>query len=210
MMQVERAVLNGLELCGVNAFFNVIQRLPRNMRLMYVHAYQSYVWNHMVSVRLTELDAMSIVEGDLVLKQGASLVLDDDDSEDTGAMRVMALEEKPDTTATSTSSNDSKETKEKKETPSSSPKMDHSLPASELKKILADRVHIVTGDDVKSGRYKITDLVLPLPGHAVTYPTNIMATRYKEFMAKDIDMENLDNPKVKDVYFCFSSYPSYK
>lgn len=188
-MQVERSVLEGLDLCGVNSFFNTIQRLPRNMRLMYVHAYQSYVWNHMVSVRLSELDANNLVVGDLVLKRGAKATLDDDAAtEDIGAMRVMATDNA--STTSSTTANEEKR--------SDVGVSDHSN-SSALKQMLANRVHIITADDIKSKRYSITDLVLPLPGHSVTYPNNIMAQRYKEFMSKDIAIENLDNPKVKDV-----------
>ena len=37
------------------------------MRMMYVHAYQSYIWNHMVTARLTEFDRTKALVGDLVL-----------------------------------------------------------------------------------------------------------------------------------------------
>lgn len=65
-MHVESAVLNGLLTNGPNAFLNAIQMIPRNMRMMYVHAYQSYVWNSMASLRLSCLDRTKAVEGDLI------------------------------------------------------------------------------------------------------------------------------------------------
>ncbi|KAJ3120088.1 multisubstrate pseudouridine synthase 7 [Nowakowskiella sp. JEL0407] len=40
-------------------------QIPRNLKLMYVHAYQSFVWNHMVSQRL-RLYGPNVVLGDLV------------------------------------------------------------------------------------------------------------------------------------------------
>ena len=49
-----------------------LMTLPRNLRLMYVHAYQSFVWNAMVS-RRWELYGAELVEGDLVLvSEGAA------------------------------------------------------------------------------------------------------------------------------------------
>lgn len=42
-------------------------QIPRNNRLMYIHSYQSVVWNTMVSRRI-EAFGLKAVEGDLVLK----------------------------------------------------------------------------------------------------------------------------------------------
>ena len=39
-MHVERSLLEGYRACGPRAHANALQRIPRNMRLMYVHAYQ--------------------------------------------------------------------------------------------------------------------------------------------------------------------------
>ena len=49
-------------------FFSSPQ-IPRNNRLMYIHSYQSYVWNNMVSKRIDEY-GLKPVPGDLVLKGG--------------------------------------------------------------------------------------------------------------------------------------------
>ena len=49
-----------------NAYFKAIMQIPRNLRLIYVHAYQSYVWNLVVSRRF-ELFGLEVQEGDLVI-----------------------------------------------------------------------------------------------------------------------------------------------
>lgn len=48
-------------------YFLFFLQIPRNNRLMYIHSYQSVVWNTMVSRRI-EAFGLKAVEGDLVLK----------------------------------------------------------------------------------------------------------------------------------------------
>ena len=46
------------------------QKIPRNTRLMYVHSYQSFVWNKVASWRIQELGLTPVV-GDLVWKKSS-------------------------------------------------------------------------------------------------------------------------------------------
>jgi len=63
---MERFLLEGLARFSKNDLVSALARIPRNMRMMYTHAFQSYIWNHVVSRRISELGAQPCV-GDLVL-----------------------------------------------------------------------------------------------------------------------------------------------
>lgn len=49
-----------------NSYLNAIMQVPRNLRMMYGHAYQSYVWNTVASERIKRF-GMNPMIGDLVL-----------------------------------------------------------------------------------------------------------------------------------------------
>ena len=61
---VERQLLQGL-VRAPRDFRGAVYGLPRTMRMLYLHSYQSYVWNRMVSARI-ELFGLVPVVGDLV------------------------------------------------------------------------------------------------------------------------------------------------
>ncbi|KAF3309709.1 hypothetical protein TWF173_010689 [Orbilia oligospora] len=63
----ENAILSWLSKPNtVNDYLGALQKIPRNLRLMFVHAYQSYVWNTIVSERLKKYGT-TIRAGDLVV-----------------------------------------------------------------------------------------------------------------------------------------------
>lgn len=75
---VEGQLLRGLSKYGLKNIVSAFGIIPRNNRLMYIHSYQSYVWNSMVSRRI-ELYGLKPVPGDLVLKGATATYIEEDD-----------------------------------------------------------------------------------------------------------------------------------
>ncbi|ODQ77795.1 hypothetical protein BABINDRAFT_172585 [Babjeviella inositovora NRRL Y-12698] len=71
-LQREKASPGALNEFTDNQYFNAIMQIPRNLRIMYGHAYQSYVWNSVASKRI-ELFGLNIVPGDLIIKDRAEM-----------------------------------------------------------------------------------------------------------------------------------------
>jgi len=69
---VERLLLEAIKKYGKT--LNAFSQIPVNMRLLYVHAYQSYLWNKMVSKRIDMApspDLLVPIVGDLVLEKSS-------------------------------------------------------------------------------------------------------------------------------------------
>lgn len=137
-----------------NDYLGALNSISRNLRLMYVHAYQSYVWNTMAGVRW-ELYGDKVVRGDLVLVQEhtdkvASHAEDQEADVDVDGEVIV----RPDAEDSANTAED-----------------------------LFVRARVLTEEEADSGKYSIFDIVLPTPGFDVLYPENNMAGCYKDFMA---------------------------
>ena len=60
---VARQLLEGLRDNGSSNVLAALSRLPKNLRSMYLHALQSWVWNHAASERLRRYGCEAAVEG---------------------------------------------------------------------------------------------------------------------------------------------------
>ncbi|XP_012697979.2 pseudouridylate synthase 7 homolog isoform X2 [Clupea harengus] len=124
---VEGQLLRGLSKYGMKNIVHAFGMIPRNNRLMYIHSYQSFLWNTLVSRRV-EAFGFKAVEGDLVLRGGTA--------------------------------------------------------------------HVLTAEEVE--KHSIHDIVMPLPGFDVIYPTHHVGKGYREIMtADDLDIDNMRH-RIRD------------
>ncbi|NXD21441.1 PUS7L protein, partial [Spelaeornis formosus] len=123
----EKMLLRALNRYGVNhegctkGWLNI----PHSLRIFYVHAYCSKIWNEAASYRLKTYGS-KVVEGDLIF-----------------------LEEN-----------------------------DESIS-------LNDKVHVVTASEESANKYSIYQVVLPMVGHSIKYPSNKVGQWYHERLSKD-------------------------
>jgi tRNA pseudouridine13 synthase len=72
--RIERALLQVLKRQH-NQYYNAFQNISRNTRFIYVHAYQSFVWNRAVTSRLQKFGRQVLI-GDLVIRPDKSHLVD--------------------------------------------------------------------------------------------------------------------------------------
>ncbi|KAJ1263581.1 hypothetical protein BS78_09G196800 [Paspalum vaginatum] len=109
----ERAILQCLKKCPGN-HLQALKGIPRTLRMMYVHSYQSYLWNHAASMRVEKYGISQVVEGDLVYNKEcppeelASLDIPEVDSGPTNSIEIdLCSEAQPEETIQSVKKVDS-------------------------------------------------------------------------------------------------------
>ncbi|SMN20209.1 similar to Saccharomyces cerevisiae YOR243C PUS7 Pseudouridine synthase [Maudiozyma saulgeensis] len=145
---------------STNSYLSALMKVPRNLRTMYVHAYQSYVWNAVTSERI-KLYGLKVVPGDLVIDNSTS-------HED--------VEELDD--------------------------FDEDLNTQEFV-----RAKPLSQEDIDAGNYSMSDIVLPMPGFDIIYPSDSTLKQvYIDIMKKD----NMDPFKMRRKVRDFSVAGSYR
>ncbi|KAG6038660.1 hypothetical protein E4U41_003956 [Claviceps citrina] len=147
-------------------FAGAITHITRGLRSMYLHAYQSHVWNHAASLRYA-LHGTNVVAGDLVV----------DAAPDAEAQP----QPQPQQQLTPSGATEA--------TPALDQDGDEIIdPAQEDDDAAAGprlRARPLTAEEASSGRYTIHDVVLPSPGHDVIYPDNEIGDFYAAFMGRE-------------------------
>ncbi|XP_062522851.1 pseudouridylate synthase 7 homolog isoform X2 [Corticium candelabrum] len=146
---IARQLLKGIQKHGLRDACNALSFIPRNTRMMYVHSYQSLVWNRVVSRRVQRFGLKPVV-GDLVIKANLT-------SADTVRQKVERRVE----------------------------------------------VELLTEKTIDN--YSIHDVVLPLPGFDVTFPSYESSSWYEEILTGDDITLQMLNHRVKD-YALSGSY----
>jgi tRNA pseudouridine13 synthase len=134
---------------------------------MYVHAYQSYIWNAIVSERIRTWGCETPIVGDLVydvdpdvsVEESSREPLDDEMDEDVSEAIVVDI-----SSPTSTSQSRSSQKRSRKPW-------------------VAPRVKRLTEGDLD--KYTVFDVIMPLPGKDVVYPGGKLGEKYMEFLRLD-------------------------
>ncbi|KAK9908622.1 hypothetical protein WJX75_000533 [Coccomyxa subellipsoidea] len=94
-LTAERALLEGLRKQGGTNFCQALQQIPRNTRTMYVHAYQSRLWNAAASHRVQTFGAKKAVAGDLVLPSGSTEASPQDEAVEADEQQQQQQQQQP-------------------------------------------------------------------------------------------------------------------
>lgn len=134
------------------------------MRLTYLHAYQSYVWNNMVSKRLSNLGYKPVI-GDLVYAPSADGQDADwfPDAEESDAIAPESEGNEQAANGTETVESDS----------------------SNKRRAQRNLREVITIDESNIDDYTIHDVLLPTPGYDIKYPANQVADWYTDLMLTD-------------------------
>ncbi|KAL3427084.1 tRNA pseudouridine synthase d [Phlyctema vagabunda] len=152
----ESAIIRHLGSQGKSTdYLGALLVINRNLRLMYVHAYQSLVWNTVVSERWVRY-GNRVVKGDLVLVDGqaarnAAAHSKEDEMDENGEIIVR-------------------------------PAADDVAVAHDD---LFQRARPLSEEEAATGKYSIFDIVLPTPGYDIEYPDNDIGDYYKDFMSSE-------------------------
>ncbi|KAH7107274.1 tRNA pseudouridine synthase D [Auriculariales sp. MPI-PUGE-AT-0066] len=180
----ERCILESFKRNGGDTrnAMGALATIPRNLRMMYTHAYQSYVWNTVVSERIRRFGAEKPVVGDLVYDlaieaTGEAGLLDVADELE---MENDAVEEENAPTAAEGSA---------------------SSPGK--KPWVAPSVKVLAASD--TDKYSIFDVIMPLPGKDMIYPGGVLGELYQTILQADgLGEEQLH--RVNKEYSLLGSY----
>lgn len=178
--KIEAKLLWAIHICGAKNPQGALDMIPRNTVLIYIHAYQSYVWNQVVSRRINEFGLTPIV-GDLVYENPDAT--DDDtnhdhhhaDDEDEKAKTSEVKEEQK--------TDETTDVPEKEADPEDKKPLDRKLSNTfRDDEKMPPKVKVLTAEDLPN--YNITDIVLPQPGWKIVYP-DYAKPWYEEYLSKD-------------------------
>ncbi|CAI6010277.1 unnamed protein product [Closterium sp. NIES-65] len=138
----------------------------------YVHSYQSYLWNHAASHRIKTYGSTRVVAGDLVLCSPPS------------AAAAAAAAATAAAAAAGSAAGVGTEVAGMRGTEAEAEAEEAAAVAVEAR-AEGEEVRVVSEEEAERGVYTINQVVLPLPGCAIEYPTNSTAQVFHSLAAKD-------------------------
>ena len=146
------------------AFEAAMREIPRKLKLMYVHAYQSKLWNAAAAARAKAYGLAGAVEGDLVLLPKPDGDEDVPDGDEAAPPAAAMVDDAPDASAAASAAASAGDNGESGEAGSPSE-------GSCARRLRGKVLHRVTAAEASAKTFAIDDVVLPMPGHGVEYPT---------------------------------------
>ncbi|WJX85532.1 tRNA pseudouridine(13) synthase [Trifolium repens] len=175
----ENAVLKSLKQFPGN-YLQALKSIPRTLRMMYVHSYQSYLWNNAASTRVQKYGTEQVVLGDLVYCK-------ENPSEKVTGIAGPECD---------VDCGDSYDTNNEDEV------------SGDIHEKINSYVKAVNAEDLISKCYTIDDVILPMPGSRSIYPTNDIVKVYNDLTNKDgISLtESVHNAKEFSITSVTGSY----
>ncbi|CAM9509268.1 unnamed protein product [Discosporangium mesarthrocarpum] len=166
-MDAERTMMQALLKGGPNPHLAALLAIPKNLQMMYLHAFQSLLWNLAATHRVKTYGVSKVVAGDLIIPKGIS----SEDPLDLVAEPALECEEggaasMEEVLAVAEEEKEEEEGRAAKRVRQSS----SNLPAA----------HVVTEEEARNRTFQVVDVVLPMPGHGVTYPANTVKDCFKQ------------------------------
>ena len=169
-------------------YSTAIVSLPRNTRSMYVHSYQSLLWNKLTTLRLKKY-GFKVIPGDLILNPEANI---SNNSLDT----LLAVDESESTDDVTTPMNSHLQDNSKDAKITCEPKL--------LVEEIDSNILIATDENLH--KYTIFDVVLPLVGSKTKIPENETGRELERLLSED----NLTLESFRAREKAFVSYGSYR
>lgn len=172
-------------------YLSAFLSLPRNTRSMYVHSYQSLIWNKITTYRLKTY-GFKVVAGDLILPPESNI--------SDNSLDLLLASDDIDTESTSNNNNNKKQdgSATGPAAPDKTPVNKNPLEELESKLVVA------TENDAH--KYSIFDVVLPIVGSRVRLPSNDVGELTKKLLQDD----NLTLESFRTREKCFISFGSYR
>lgn len=163
-------------------YLNAMLALPRSTRSMYVHSYQSLIWNKTVTYRLKK-HGFKVIPGDLILPD----VSDD-------SLEVLLTTDDVNSTCDGKIGGDT----------SSDTKQD-SLPEKRKAPIELIESKIIIATEENLANYSVFDVILPIVGSRTRFPENDVKEVIERYLKEDgIDIESFKRSEKQ--YISYGSY----